>query len=189
MINRELIAKYTRDKICKQHRREALFMCECAQSVEQGVIVEVGRWKGASMALMAEASPSSHVHSIDNNDKHNDLAQNLSEGLSNYTIIDGDSQEVAKTWTQEIDMLFVDAFHYKDFVLMDLESWVPKVKVGGLILMHDYFTKRKSRLGRHWKDGVRLGLRKFNSRYKNLEKIEVVRHMILLRKIRLIAQN
>lgn len=36
-----------------------------------------------------------------------------------------------------LDVVFIDGDHSYNFVMDDLEGWVPKVKPGGLVLLHD----------------------------------------------------
>jgi predicted O-methyltransferase YrrM len=37
-----------------------------------------------------------------------------------------------------LDFVFIDAEHKYEFVMMDIISWLPKVKQGGVIAGHDY---------------------------------------------------
>lgn len=53
-------------------------------------------------------------------------------------LIPATTQEVAATWTQPIDYLYIDADHAYESVKADLEAWVPHVRPGGLILGDDY---------------------------------------------------
>lgn len=46
--------------------------------------------------------------------------------------------DASKKFSQKIDLLYVDAAHKYENVLDDLNSWIPKVKTGGLVLMDDY---------------------------------------------------
>lgn len=52
--------------------------------------------------------------------------------------IEGDSQQEALGWTDPIDLLFIDANHSYYGVIKDLLSWLPHVKHGGRIMLHDY---------------------------------------------------
>lgn len=36
-----------------------------------------------------------------------------------------------------VDVLFIDTSHYYDHTLDELETWVPRVRPGGVVLMHD----------------------------------------------------
>lgn len=37
-----------------------------------------------------------------------------------------------------LDFIFIDANHLFDFIMMDIICWVPKVKSGGIVSVHDY---------------------------------------------------
>lgn len=58
--------------------------------------------------------------------------------IGDVEFIKGDSQEVAKTWTDEIALLFIDGDHSYEGVKKDLDSWYPHVKSGGVIMVHDF---------------------------------------------------
>jgi cephalosporin hydroxylase len=50
-----------------------------------------------------------------------------------------DSAEAAKNYKDEsLDFVFVDADHTYNGVMRDLNAWVPKIRVGGIIAGHDY---------------------------------------------------
>lgn len=42
----------------------------------------------------------------------------------------------------QLDFVFIDANHYYDFVLADINVWLPKLKKGGLLGGHDYNNPR-----------------------------------------------
>ena len=49
------------------------------------------------------------------------------------------SVEAVKTVPDEsLDFVYIDAMHEFDFVMMDILTWVPKVRVGGIVSGHDY---------------------------------------------------
>lgn len=52
--------------------------------------------------------------------------------------IEGDSQEESLRWDKPIDLLFLDADHSYYGIVADLLSWLPLVRPGGRILLHDY---------------------------------------------------
>jgi hypothetical protein len=44
---------------------------------------------------------------------------------------------------ESIDLLHIDGFHTYEAVREDFEKWYPKVKPGGLILLHDIYARLK----------------------------------------------
>ena len=40
---------------------------------------------------------------------------------------------------KSLDFVFIDARHTYDMVILDIESWLPKVKDGGILAGDDYF--------------------------------------------------
>jgi hypothetical protein len=57
-------------------------------------------------------------------------------------VLRGDSSEIAKTVDNEfLDLVFIDASHAYSDVRKDLESWYPKVRTGGIIAGHDYYSR------------------------------------------------
>jgi predicted O-methyltransferase YrrM len=55
----------------------------------------------------------------------------------NLQFINGDFNEVAKTWDKKIDILHIDGSHHYDDVKKDFETWSKFVNDGGVILLHD----------------------------------------------------
>jgi hypothetical protein len=55
-----------------------------------------------------------------------------------YTFIQGNSQEIAKTWLPKLNVLFIDGDHTYEGVMKDFASWFPHVAPGGMILFDDY---------------------------------------------------
>ena len=47
------------------------------------------------------------------------------------------SSEAAKSWQQEIDLLFLDGDHREPAVERDWQEWSPHVVPGGLVIFHD----------------------------------------------------
>ena len=54
-----------------------------------------------------------------------------------FQFIQKTSQEVAKTWNKQIDILFIDGSHEYESVLFDYKTFSPFVRKGGLIIFHD----------------------------------------------------
>ena len=55
----------------------------------------------------------------------------------NLTIIEGDFNEVAKTWDKPINILHIDGSHHYEDVKRDFETWIKFLSDDGIILLHD----------------------------------------------------
>ena len=56
-----------------------------------------------------------------------------------YHQICGDSTTVGKEWTKGmVDMVFVDGDHSYEHCKSDIEAWLPHIKSGGIMALHDY---------------------------------------------------
>lgn len=54
------------------------------------------------------------------------------------------SWEAAETFQDnDLDMVFIDADHSYESVIKDIDAWLPKVKVGGILAGHDYFNSNE----------------------------------------------
>ena len=51
----------------------------------------------------------------------------------------GDSPTIAKNWTTPLALLFIDGGHGSEPAHADYENWVPKLLIGGKLLIHDVF--------------------------------------------------
>jgi len=51
----------------------------------------------------------------------------------------GDSTTIATHWNTPLALLFIDGGHGEEPAHADYEHWVPKIGVGGLLLIHDVF--------------------------------------------------
>lgn len=121
-------------------------------------VVELGVWAG--MTTMSLALPGVNVFAVDtweggdsdSSDRINGLALeigraelesqfwlNMGELLfSRVFPIRGDTGEVGQRWFYEVDFVFVDAAHDYYSVKMDLDSWWPHLRAGGIMCGHDY---------------------------------------------------
>ena len=57
--------------------------------------------------------------------------------FNNITVIKGFFSDVAKSWSQPIDILHIDGLHTYEAVKNDFVTWTPFVNSNGIILMHD----------------------------------------------------
>jgi predicted O-methyltransferase YrrM len=122
---------------------EALY--ELARSCHgDGVIVEIGSWKGKStvcLGLGSRAGSSVPVYAVDPHADYRfgDFKTNVERaGIADLVRpVASLSQAAADGFDEPIELLFVDGSHEYDLVLEDFEKWVPKVVDGGWIAFHD----------------------------------------------------
>jgi len=110
----------------------------------EGVIVEIGSWKGKStvcLGLGSQAGKSVSVYAIDPHADYRfgDFKQNVERAGIKEVVrpIASLSQAAAGDFDEPIELLFVDGSHEYDLVLEDFEKWVPKVIDGGWVAFHD----------------------------------------------------
>ncbi len=118
-----------------------------------GIGVEIGSLDGYSAITILNASSLS-LTCIDPfvPDSIDPATQGTAENcLSNLVafgdrvnLIVGYSQEVIKDWRQEFHFLFIDGDHTLKAVQGDYDQWVPFLKSGGLLAMHDSRMSRGS---------------------------------------------
>jgi predicted O-methyltransferase YrrM len=124
-----------------------------------GTVLEIGTNEGKSASFMAFGLRHAHnfnarVHCVDlwslggptqqhnYRDPHKQKKfENNIERLGLKDLVVGhraESTEFAKTWTGDIDLLFIDAGHSYEAVKADYEAWRGFVPAGGFIAFHDY---------------------------------------------------
>ncbi len=98
------------------------------------LVIELGVRSGNSTAafLAAVTEHSGHVWS---NDIHPPPVPWL--GHEQWTFIKGDDLLVADQMPNNVDVLFIDTSHHFQQTAAELELYVPKVKPGGVVLLHD----------------------------------------------------
>jgi len=121
---------------------------------------EIGVWKGAYSASFCQANPALHMLCVDPwlsypawRDTKNDLppekqdrfmAEAYQQAVArltslNCSIVRKFSVEAAKDVEDgSLDFVFVDGNHVYDAVIEDLDAWVPKVRLGGVVAGHDF---------------------------------------------------
>ena len=114
---------------------------------------EVGVYKGYYSKVLLDNIPNLELLCVDNwaNRRRRNFYSVAKEELKIYpnaVIIHKDSVEAAKDIENEsLDFIFIDAAHDYENVKKDIESWTPKVKIGGIISGHDYYKFRDGSLG------------------------------------------
>lgn len=102
------------------------------------VIVDLGVDHGFSSCALATPGYGT-VYGVDNRIVELDFAKaNAAKlGLTNVVFICDDFQVLAKEWRLPIDILHIDGNHSYESARKDFDTWVPHVRPGGVILMHD----------------------------------------------------
>lgn len=136
---------------------EGKFLYDLSKAINgRGVIVEIGSWKGKSTICLAKgAKPETKIFAIDphvGSDEHLALVavgekvwtfDKFKQNLQTFGVLDrvtpivDYSHNVAKTWSQPIELLFIDGAHDEESVTRDFELFSPFVVPGGWIVMHD----------------------------------------------------
>ena len=121
----------------------------------EGVMVELGIWKGATMKYLVPRHPKVQYYGVD---LYEDQPDNPSETYIGYphkeylnSILDlcikydhahmlvGRTVDAALSFQDEgIDLIFIDADHSYDGVMADIRAWMPKMKPGSIMAGHDY---------------------------------------------------
>lgn len=132
------------------------------QCPDGGTFVELGCFKGKSTSFIVTEIINRHrivefiavdsfegaTNSNDNkeveaykgiSDIEIDFDRNTKLISGNFSKVKSLSHESAKLFDDgSIDILFIDAGHGHEAVKKDIESWMPKMKKGGIISGHDY---------------------------------------------------
>lgn len=137
---------------------ERLLLYKLAYSLEENAtIVEIGSYLGASSSFLASAAKEKKhtVYCVDTwknegmsegeRDTFREFCKNIEPLKDNIRILRGKSADIAKTFNEKIDLLFIDGDHSYESVKTDVQSWLPKLKDGGIIVSHDY----------RWAEGVK----------------------------------
>lgn len=127
-------------------------------------IVEVGVCSGAYSEVLCKANPWAEVVGVDPFLPHDDYkdyqltktinayhedALKLVDKYPNYRLIEKMSVDAAKDFDDEsIDAVYIDGNHRLEFVVADINAWLPKIRKGGIISGHDY-TKIKQPTNTH----------------------------------------
>lgn len=123
------------------------FYSRMVEKFNGGLLVEIGTYKGCSFSyLVVEAINSKKNFDIVGIDAccwpdiEPDFNKNMNPLKGHFrTMFGGDSFDRAKEFEDNsIDMLFIDGNHTYEFVKKDIESFLPKMKKGGVIAGHDY---------------------------------------------------
>lgn len=123
-------------------KKELEFLHSLVGKIKARTVVEIGCLYGLSTIALADQA--GRVFAIDNfsvngSDAKPYFAEKVLAQFENITLIEGDSGEVSKDFSQTVDLLFVDGNHMKDGIERDCEMWLPKITKGGIAVFHDYY--------------------------------------------------
>lgn len=139
--------------------REGKLLYKLARKCKQGVIVEIGSWKGRSTIWLAKGA-SVKVYAIDphvgtDTHQHAGCANTYDEFIKNIVRAGvGDvvvpvmktSEESVKNWDEPVGLIFIDGDHSYDTAKFDFDQWGTHLVEGGIIALHDtiyYYGPRK----------------------------------------------
>lgn len=136
--------------------KERAFLYNIAKLIKKdGVIVEIGSWKGKSTIWMAygvKAGNKAKIYAIDpftGSSEHqspgkkiwtfDEFKNNIDRaGVADIiTPLISTSETAAKNWTKPIDFLFIDGAHEYEEVKKDFLLWSEFLVDGGIIALHD----------------------------------------------------
>ncbi len=133
---------------------EGRVLAVLAENVEyNSVIVEIGSWKGKSSCFLGTGSSIGKKPLVFCIDPHNwtdnvEVANTFSSwtstieylSLENLVInIRKESEHVARDFSENVGLLFVDGDHSRESLIIDIENWLPKLEKGAYIAFHDAY--------------------------------------------------
>lgn len=120
-----------------------------------GAIVEIGSWKGKSTICLALGSKDGNKIIVNSIDHHtgspehrlihkkvwtlDDFKKNITSAGINDLVrpIVKTSETAAQSFSEPINLIFIDADHSYEGIKNDFELWFPKVSEGGIMAFHD----------------------------------------------------
>jgi predicted O-methyltransferase YrrM len=143
----ESISGPDRDASAEPGVLEVLF--GLVRKLQARTIVEIGTFRGISSYIMASALshlPNSRIYTIDNGCEKdmNAASDRLQDFIKCKSVIQirQSSIQAFKNWGRAtIDLLFIDGSHEFADACADFALWVRYVRPGGIIVMHDTFTR------------------------------------------------
>jgi predicted O-methyltransferase YrrM len=111
-------------------------------------VLNIGAGGGVSGAVFLDARPDLHLTTIDLQAAASPFGSLESErtalesaGLWDPTRHDqiwGNSQTIGLTWNVPMDLIYIDGDHEFAGACADITNWLPHVKPGGYLSVHDY---------------------------------------------------
>lgn len=115
------------------------------------IVINIGAGAGTSGLAFLESRPDLTLYTIDIQNESSPYGCLEGErvvvegaGLGDqwevrWFQIHGDSSSIGEDWiSRPVDMVFIDGDHSYEGCTRDIEAWLPKIKPGGIISVHDY---------------------------------------------------
>ena len=123
---------------------------------------EIGVWTGLNAEVLCPANPHLHLYAVDpwvqqpdyREDKNDSVRmeaayQEAQQRLATYrvTFLRMPSLDAAtRVPDGSLDFVYIDGNHRYEPALADIRAWAPKVRPGGVVSGHDFFTKTKKHI-------------------------------------------
>lgn len=114
---------------------------------KNSVCVEIGSYLGMSALCIASSKHCKTLYCVDtwNNegmsegsrDTYSDFVKNTIKYNDKIIPLRGDSYTIGLSFKFDIDFLFIDGDHSYEGAKKDIDVWLPKLRSGGILLMHD----------------------------------------------------
>jgi predicted O-methyltransferase YrrM len=131
-------------------KQELLALYRLVLNLSSGsIIVEIGSYLGASTCFLAAGASElgGKVYCVDtwqnegmtegSRDTFSIFYRNTTKYRNFIKPLRGKSIQIAESFSEKIDLLFIDGDHSYEGTKSDVESWLPHLKSGGLVIMHD----------------------------------------------------
>ncbi len=124
---------------------EALFLYHLAREAPgMGSVVEIGSFRGRSTLCLAAGLRRRGEGRVEAVDPHiHGTEAELRENAAHFGLADwvdpvvARSVEAAAAWNRPVRLLFVDGNHLQGSVEADVRAWLPFLRPGGFLLLHD----------------------------------------------------
>jgi hypothetical protein len=139
--------------------------------------VDFGTGRSKNVTRICLSNPDAVVYTFDNAQESMNLSiagyfkeitdRMRSRGVKNVYFTLGDSRTVFPDWKTPIDVINIDSSHIYEPTKEEFQRWIPFVKQGGYILLHDYM----------FQDQRVEGLQKAANEYFTKDKFEWVENL------------
>ena len=137
-------------------------------------IINIGAERGTSTLAMLEERPDATIFSIDVNPSEGEIQNIEKAGLDTTKVIRilGRSQGVGRAWPFWFEFIWIDGDHRYLAVKEDIQVWLPKLRKGAIIALHDYFEGEPPA---HNPSGAGQAIRELMGEYELICEVERIR--------------